>query len=114
MRRGNGVPPPNEHAVRAMQSPRPQEIRRAIHDDLWVFRDAMIAKWGIVDGKDRRKTLAHLFEHAGISIRDEMEREKRIERERGISERRAAEAAAEASIEEVAASESEDVTEKVT
>lgn len=94
----NGVaaPIPKQSAPAPTAAPVPappsfREIKWEMETEVREFRDKMVAKYSSFHGHDLRKDLSWYMEQMGIGIASAMERTKRDERQRLISENQAAE-----------------------
>jgi hypothetical protein len=87
---GVHVPPPPPSPV-PEPPPSFRSIKWEMEEEVRGFRDRMVVKYSNFHGHDLRKDLSWYMEQMGIGIASDMERVKREERQRLISENQAAE-----------------------
>lgn len=77
----------------APQPPSYRELKTELGAEVTEFRDYLVAKYSDYHGHDMRKDVAWYLEQYGNGILSDIERAKRIEREKIIAENRAKEEA---------------------
>ena len=70
------------------EEPSYREIREGIRDRIFGFANQMVEEYRDYCGRDWRPVVSHLIEQAGMGIHSDIEREKRIARDKAIAERR--------------------------
>ena len=77
----------------AVAVPSYRDIKYEMETEVKEFRDHVVAKYSSFHGYDLRKDIAWYMEQMGIGIASDIERVKRLDREKLIAENRAKEAA---------------------
>ena len=94
--KSNGVPvsamvgPP---VIPAGAGPSFRDIKYEMESEIREFKDYLVGKYSDFHGHDLRRDASWYMEQMGIGIHSDIEREKRLAREKLIAENRAKEAA---------------------